>query len=93
MRVNLFMQFNAPDDYEPGDCQKCPFASQSYYENHQYVEEKLSCIVGYTPITCPAYLSTNDLLRQQCEKSLKQKKDSHQEYWDNVGKVNEDGCE
>lgn len=28
---------------------------------------------------------SGDLLRQQCEKPLKQKKDSHQEYWDHIG--------
>ncbi len=70
MRANLFMQFNVPDDYKPGDCSKCPLASKSYFDNH-YVEERLSCKVGYTPITCPVYLFTDDLVRQQYEELRK----------------------
>ena len=52
MKANINIQINVPTDFESGQCEKCPLACKSYFENH-YVEETVSCKLGYTSITCP----------------------------------------
>lgn len=52
MKANINIQINVPNDFECGQCEKCPLACKSYFENH-YVEETISCKLGYTSITCP----------------------------------------
>ena len=52
MKANISFSINVPEGFTPGHCANCPLASKSYYENH-YVEESVSCKLGFTSITCP----------------------------------------
>ena len=60
MKANLYMQFIVPDDYKVGDCQNCPLACKTYFEN-RYIEENLTCKVGFTSMTCPVFLNSRDM--------------------------------
>lgn len=52
-QANLIAILNVPDDFETGECTKCPLCAKSYFENHQYMEEMVDCRIGFTPLTCP----------------------------------------
>lgn len=52
-QATLVAVINVSDEFETGKCTSCPFGVESYFENHQYVKEDLSCIIGFTSLSCP----------------------------------------
>lgn len=53
MKVRLNVMLNAPDDFTCGDCKKCPIHTEAHFSTHQYEEVKISCPLGYNPVSCP----------------------------------------
>ena len=47
------IKINVPDDFECGDCEKCPLAIESYYDNHYIAETRISCPLEFNKSTCP----------------------------------------
>lgn len=57
----LVMQINVPNDFETGDCKKCPLSVTSYYSTGpQYIEENRTCKISCTPMTCPILPNEGD---------------------------------
>lgn len=52
-QATLIAILNIPDDYETGNCLKCPLCVKSYFENQQYIDEKFSCKLEFTSLNCP----------------------------------------
>ena len=49
----LSMKINVSDDFECGNCKKCPLHSEEYFDNHIATETTISCTVGFTSYNCP----------------------------------------
>ena len=60
-KVLLSIKINAPDDFQCGDCKKCPIHQESYFSTHFYEETKVSCPLGYNKTTCPLEEVNNEL--------------------------------
>ena len=58
-KASLVLDINVPDDYETGDCAKCPLCSKSYYSTYSGdgVSETFSCRIECTRMTCPVVVS------------------------------------
>lgn len=61
-KVSLSMTFKVPDDFEPGDCEKCPIAIKKGYESamREY-SESYSC-----PFVAKRELCPLDVIEQGC---------------------------
>lgn len=53
-RAYLNISVNVKDDFVPGDCENCPFATRNEYEDrmHTYYG-KAFCALGYGEKICP----------------------------------------
>ena len=52
---------NVPDDFEIGECKKCPFHSTSTIEHYAgHYEEKSYCNLKHNATTCPIRLSKDN---------------------------------
>lgn len=53
-KVILSVTLNAPDSFEVGKCESCPIAKKEYQETYYNMGGcKVSCPIGYKPISCP----------------------------------------
>lgn len=52
-KVTLNIKINVPNDFECGDCKRCPLVSKSSIEYPGYVHEEYFCKMGFSKITCP----------------------------------------
>lgn len=55
-KVRLNVLLNAPNDFECGDCKKCPIHQESRFSTQQYEDVKISCPLGFNHISCPIEL-------------------------------------
>lgn len=52
-KAKVNMTINVSDDFEVGECAKCPIHSESCFSTHIYSETKISCLLNCTPVNCP----------------------------------------
>ena len=52
-KVTLNVKINVPNDFECGDCTRCPLVSKSSTDYHGCVHEEYICKIGFSKITCP----------------------------------------
>ena len=53
-RAHLNISVNVKDDFVPGDCENCPFATRNEYEDRmQTYYGKAYCALGYGKVICP----------------------------------------
>ena len=52
MKLNIIA--NVPDNFEPGDCEHCPFSTKTEKEiSYHCYETKIKCDFGFTKCVCP----------------------------------------
>lgn len=54
----LNVKLNVPNDFECGNCKRCPLSSLSYYDDFYTHTEEYVCKIGYNETTCPLELSS-----------------------------------
>ena len=52
-KMTLNIKINVPDDFECGNCKKCPLSAKSGVDYPGYVDEKYICKIGYDKVVCP----------------------------------------
>ena len=53
-KVRLDIKLNVPDDFECGDCKKCPLRNEEYEEYYPGTgHTTISCTIGFNEGTCP----------------------------------------
>lgn len=53
-KVKVNLTANVKDDFEPGDCNSCPFAGHSSYEDAmRHYHEETYCKLGFSRKVCP----------------------------------------
>lgn len=53
-KVRLDIKLNVPDDFECGDCKKCPLRKEKYREEVPGTgRTTISCKLGFSEGTCP----------------------------------------
>ena len=52
-KITLNIKINVPNDFECGDCKRCPLVSKSSIDYPGCVYEKYNCKIGFNKITCP----------------------------------------
>lgn len=52
-KAHLSIEINVSDDFECGNCSKCPLRSESYFDNHMATQTIISCKIGFTDFNCP----------------------------------------
>ena len=52
-KATLLMKINVCDDFECGNCEKCPLHQESYFDNHMASGTTISCKIGFKDYNCP----------------------------------------
>lgn len=52
-KVTLNIKINVPNDFECGDCKRCPLVSKSSIDYPGGVYDEYNCKIGFSKITCP----------------------------------------
>lgn len=60
-KAYLNINVNVKDDFDPGDCENCPFASIAEYEDAmRCYHRKVTCSLGYCKKVCPLDVYPNN---------------------------------
>jgi len=60
MKIRLNALFNAPDDYEVGNCEICPLHSISEIDYLYSTQRQVRCLLKFTPINCPVEIESEE---------------------------------
>ena len=56
-KASVNLEIFVSDDFQPGDCENCPFKNVRETEVTRSVyERKVECHLGRKPFTCPIYI-------------------------------------